>query len=288
MKEKQSLSVSISESAIAVGSVHLVDGGLVCSESNSYPINNWASVSEVIKQWANAILDFTSHTPPDKLSIAMPGPFDYTEGVSYIKENRNLKSLYGKHLKQLLAKKLSIADENIEFYNDAVCALAAENLPKDQQILALYFDEGFGSAWLRHNVVTDAQLWNEPFLNGKAEDYFSAKWLRKTYFQLTGLSIANLADINDFSSMTGKDLLKEFIENLASYLKGLVEQKKVDGVLLGGAMLSGKVNILAPLKKRLTAMGLEIAISKSTLGNLAPLVGAAVLGKKIGIHQSND
>lgn len=274
----QSLSVSISEASIALG---WIDECLACKLRNSYPVNNWASVNEVISQWAKAILDFANGSHFDKLNIAMMGPFDYENGISYIKDNRNLKSLYGQNLKELLAVELNISQQSIHFFNDAVCALAAENLPKQQRILGLYFDEGFGSAWLMDDEIKDAQLWKDAFLDGKTEDYFSVKWLRKAYFGLTGLSIANIEDINDFSSITGKELLKEFTDNLASYLVHLTKEIQFDAVLLGGSMLADKVSILAPLKKRLSTAGVNLSILKSQLGNQAPLIGTAVLAAKI-------
>lgn len=278
--DKQTLSLSICESAIAVGYVEVADGRLVCRRRNSYATNNWASVTEVVKQWTNAILEFTDGVGFENLAIAMPGPFDYENGISHIKDNRNLKSLYGQNLKTLLAAELNIVEQNIDFYNDAVCAFAAEDLLSKQRILGLYFDEGFGSAWLDNEEIIDAQLWNRPFLGGKTEDYFSVKWLRKAYFELTGLSIASMNDVNDFSSISGKELLKEFTENLAGYLKELMQENPFEGVLLGGSMLSNKVNILAPLKKRLSSMNVNLTIFKSNLGNQAPLIGTAVLDHK--------
>ena len=278
--ENQTLSISICESAITVGNVEVVHGRLVCKRYNAYAINNWASVQEVIRQWAAAIKEFTNGVDFETFAIAMPGSFDYENGISHIKENRNLKSLYGRNLKRLLAAELHIDEQKIDFYNDAVCALAAEPLLVKKRILGLYFDEGFGSAWLNDEEITDAKLWNQPFLASKAEDYFSIKWLRKAYFELTGLSIASINDVNDFSSVTGKELLKEFTENLANYVQDLRRENPFDGVLLGGSMLSKKVNVLAALKKRLASMDLQLAIFKSDLGNLAPLIGTVVLNRK--------
>lgn len=278
--ENQTLSISICESAITIGRVEVADGRLACQHYNSYAVNNWVSVQEVIKQWSSAIKVFANGVGFETLAIAMPGPFDYEKGIFHIKENRNLKSLYGQNLKTLLASELNITEQNIDFYNDAVCALAAEPLPSKKRILGLYFDEGFGSAWLHEEEIIDAQLWNQPFSGQKAEDYFSIKWLRKAYFELTGLSIASINDLNDFSSITGKELLKEFTENLANYMKDLMRENPFDGLLLGGSMLSKKINILVPLKKRLSSMGLQLDIFKSDLGNHAPLIGTAILNRK--------
>ncbi|RZL49901.1 MAG: hypothetical protein EOO93_23880, partial [Pedobacter sp.] len=118
--EAKSLNISITESAVKIGEVYQVNGIYVCDEVKSYPVNNWASAADVVGQWVNAILNFTE-AKPCALHIAIPGPFDYSNGISYIKENRNLKSLYEENVKQLLAFQLPISQENIYFYNDAVC-----------------------------------------------------------------------------------------------------------------------------------------------------------------------
>ncbi|MFN0290285.1 ROK family protein [Pedobacter helvus] len=278
--KNQVLNISICEAAITIGRVNFINGIYVCEQSSRYPINNWASVAEVIKQWANAIISFANNSPFSALAIAAPGPFDYQNGVSYINENRNLKSLYNQNLKQLLAAELNMQEPDIVFFNDAVCALAAEPLPNEisnKKVLGLYFDEGFGSAWLSDNEFGDAQLWKQPFLTGTAEDYFSIKWLRKAYFKLTGLGFAHINDINNFSSITGKELLKEFIENLAVYLNKINNQYRFKGLLLGGAMFANNVNILPMLKKRLATQDTEISIFRSQLGGLAPLIGTAAL-----------
>lgn len=280
----KSLNISITESAIEIGKVCQIEGKYFCDNVRSYPVNNWASAEDVVKQWASAISDFTEAKTGLSLHIAMPGPFDYLNGISYIKENRNLKSLYGENVKQRLAAELSVPEDHIYFYNDAVCSLAAEyafDESKGNTILGLYFNEGFGSALLQDGKIKDAELWSRPFLEGKAEDYFSIKWLRKSYFQLTGLNFVDVNEINNFLSSTEKDIFRTFTENLAHYIKTLVREYKTGLIVLGGTLLSHSTNILTPLKKRLSALGVDVKLLKSKLHTDAPLIGTAVLSDKL-------
>ena len=273
--------VSISESAIQIATVDQLNGKYVCNREKLYAINNWASTAGVVKAWADSIIDFTDgHQSLSSLHIAMPGPFDYTEGISYIKENRHLKSLYGENIKILLAAALKLSPNQLMFYNDAVCCLAAEfanEKIENQTILGLYFDEGFGSALLQNGKIEDAELWNKPFLEGTAEDFFSVKWQRKNYFELTGLNIVHVNEINDFSSLTRKELFKVFIENLATYIQSLLQEKTIDTIVLGGVILDSQVKILAPLKKKLSAFNIDVNLVKSKIGHTGPMIGAGVL-----------
>ena len=96
MMENKSLSIAVTESLITVGQITATNGSYKCVRSQVYPVNNWATTDSLIAQWANAVLDFASNSlhPLATLHIAMPGPFDYSEGVSHIRDNRNLKSNY--------------------------------------------------------------------------------------------------------------------------------------------------------------------------------------------------
>jgi glucokinase len=54
-----------------------------------------------------------------QIGFAMPGPFDYEKGISWLNGNAKYETLYGYDLKLLLAEHLGVYKENIYFINDA-------------------------------------------------------------------------------------------------------------------------------------------------------------------------
>ncbi|HRP57404.1 hypothetical protein, partial [Agriterribacter sp.] len=60
------------------------------------------------------------------MGIAMPGPFDYEKGISYITGLHKYEYLYGLNVKELLAAELNIPLGNIRMMNDAAAYLAGE------------------------------------------------------------------------------------------------------------------------------------------------------------------
>src|SRR5690606_4374061 len=114
------------------------------------------------------------------IGIAMPGPYDYENGISLISEQGKMKSLYGLSVKNLLADALRIPPAQIQFTNDAESFLKGEvfaGVGKGfSNTLGLTLGTGLGSAIHVEDVVKDAKLWTAPFRDGIAEDYLGTDW----------------------------------------------------------------------------------------------------------------
>ena len=72
---------------------------IIDSGRNSEDIlNDWVSV---IKESYGAV-----KMKPQKIGVAMPGPFDYTNGISYIRNQNKYDSLYGLNIKEKACGKI--------------------------------------------------------------------------------------------------------------------------------------------------------------------------------------
>ena len=61
------------------------------------------------------------------VAMAMPGPFDYKEGVSYIRNLAKYDNLYGVNLRREMANRFPVvAPDAVRFVNDAQAALLGE------------------------------------------------------------------------------------------------------------------------------------------------------------------
>ena len=133
---------------------------------------------------------------PWKIGIAMPGPFDYENGISYIKDQNKYEALYGLNIKEQLAKKLEISISDISILNDAACFLQGEVFGGAGQgfkrVMGLTLGTGFGSARSVDGKTDDADLWCSPYREGIAEDYLSTRWFLKQYKEISGKLVKNV------------------------------------------------------------------------------------------------
>ncbi len=81
----------------------------------------------ILQSWVKALRpDHKSSEEIITIGIAMPGPFDYEQGISLMKGMQKYDSLYGMNIRQILAERLGIPGEHITFINDAEAFYAGE------------------------------------------------------------------------------------------------------------------------------------------------------------------
>jgi glucokinase len=245
-------------------------------------VDSGGTASEILNEWALAIKTAISFTdlPVRKAGIAMPGPFNYEQGVSYMKNQNKFDSLYKLNIRNLLSPLLEIRSENIHFSNDAACFLqgelftAQENLPDN--IAGFTLGTGFGSAVTGLDGAIDANLWCAPFKAGTAEDYLSTRWFVESYQKRTGYLLSDVLSITEQGDQhIVAELFDDFGKNLGEFLLSFYDQYKWEFVILGGS-ISLSYSLFAPaLLNQLKQSRVPITIKISKLGESAALVGAA-------------
>ncbi|RYZ25205.1 MAG: ROK family protein, partial [Chitinophagaceae bacterium] len=122
------LGVDIGGSHITAALVDLNSRSVVPDSRKRKQVNSQGSADEIIRDWAAVMEDAFGNTPKEmrKIGIAMPGPFDYEEGVSLIKEQNKFNALYQMNVRNLLAERLGIESGWIRFMNDAAGFLQGE------------------------------------------------------------------------------------------------------------------------------------------------------------------
>ena len=91
-------------------------------------VDSHSCADQLISSWANVIRSAAGDSRDFRIGIAMPGPYDYPNGISLIKDQGKMKSLYGLSVKNLLSHCLEVSPESIAFTNDAEAFLAGESL----------------------------------------------------------------------------------------------------------------------------------------------------------------
>jgi glucokinase len=282
-KKELILGIDIGGSHITVGFVDLNTREILQESYFRAFVDSWGPAEKIIEAWSSVIEKAfeTVNIIEKKIGIAMPGPFDYKAGISYIKGNKKYDSLYGLNVKQLLAQKLNISPANILMFNDAECFLKGEAFAgaaaNYKKAIGLTLGTGLGTAVYDHGITADAALWNSPMFDGIAEDYLSTRWFLKKYFEITGINIADVKTLNEISGTSGlaRAVFKNFADNLAIFLQEFIEKENPEGVVIGGNITKASQRFMPRLIAHLEKKHIHIPVEISKLGEFAALLGAA-------------
>jgi glucokinase len=283
MGKPVALGVDIGGSHITAALVDLETRTLVKDSIKRSPVNSQESKEVILSAWCDIINKAFQNIKNGtrNVGIAMPGPFNYEEGISLIKDQDKFKSLYQVNVKEELAKRLEIPVENIHFINDAAGFLQGEVFAGaakgNASVLGLTLGTGLGSSLCLNFKAYDADLWNSAFLEGIAEDYLSTRWFVKRFKQLSGEEVEGVKELvaivetNHFATM----VFMEFGYNLAQFLIPIIKQHKIDTVIVGGNIAQSFSAFAPELIATLKGNGIDTDIKISELKEHAALIGAA-------------
>lgn len=238
------------------------------------------SAAAIIQAWAKVIRQsMQAAAGVQRIGIAMPGPFDYEAGISFIKGLHKYEALYGLNVKTLLAQELNMPASCIKMANDAQCFLQGElfnGAVKDQpRAMGFTLGTGFGSAIAENGVARDLSYFNTPFKDARAEEYFSARWIMQRYKDISGQTAKNVKAIAGIAQTTPAvaALFHEFGANLGEFTATL--QPAPDLVVLGGNIAQTYSLFKGGLQEKIQEHGLPTTFVVSALGEQAALFGAA-------------
>lgn len=212
------------------------------------------------------------------LAVAMPGPFDYPNGICYIKGLDKYEALYGKDIKQYFADVMQLDASQVKFRNDAESTIAGEVLAGAgkgfQAVMGVTLGTGFGSAFSRHQNTADINLGSEPYKETIADDYLSTRWFLKRYHELTGSKLNG--GVKELAFLAGKNevaktVFKEFAANMIDFLSPYIKQRNPEVLIICGNIAKASEFFMPYLKDNLSPVAIKLAL----LGENAPLIGAA-------------
>ncbi|RAI87976.1 ROK family protein [Algoriphagus yeomjeoni] len=276
------IGVDIGGSHISAAHVDLRDGKVVFHNFQEAHVNTFGDQDSIIRVWSKVILLASNNSKDIKVGIAMPGPFDYEKGISLIKDQGKMASLYQLSVKDLLADSLEISPSQIEFTNDAEAFLAGESYAgagkEFQNSMGITLGTGLGSAIKVHDVVKDAKLWTAPFRDGIAEDYLGTAWFVNYSFEHFGLQVSGVKDLLDerFDSAISKQIFETFGRALGEFLFPYLIRLHSEGVVLGGKISLAGDHYLPTTSSYLETMGYPVLINRSILGERSALIGACL------------
>ena len=269
---------------------HLIDKSMVRTHTDSS-----GNLSEILNSCVNLIRQSLSKIISNNLEgigIAIPGPFDYSNGISEIHNVGKYESLFGLNIRYALAFALKdlVSPKQIRFMNDAQCFLAGETWKdkfNDLNIIGLTLGTGFGSAFYTNKkiVVSGSGVpeggffFNQPFRDARAEDYFNARWFINRYLELSGKSlndVESLAQIAE-NNTSALRVFKEFTANLAEFLDDYLIEFNAQKLIIGGSISKSSFLFKDELKEELSKRNIKIDVEISKYGEQAALIGASRL-----------
>jgi glucokinase len=212
------------------------------------------------------------------VGLAMPGPFDYQEGILYIRGLNKFEALYGANIRTELAERLQLRPELFKFRNDAEATIAGEVIcgagSRYDRVLGVTLGTGFGSAFYDGSVTRDINLGSEPFMSTIADDHLSTRWFIKRAFELTGIAVSGVKELSALaiSNAILRKIFDEFACNMSSFLNNHLTIYQPQALILCGNIAKASSYFLPELQSRVA-----IPVMLATLGESAALQGLSEL-----------
>ncbi|GAB3651394.1 hypothetical protein GCM10028791_20090 [Echinicola sediminis] len=282
MESNKVLGVDVGGSHITVGAVDMEARIVEQNRLVRRAVNSKGTVEEIIASWAGAMAPlFGNDLSAVRIGIAMPGPFDYDAGISWIDSTQDkYEALHGKNVKKLLAEALGIKPVQIRFKNDAASFLQGEifaGIAKGyKSAIGITLGTGAGTAYYHGTEAHDAARWGDAFGESIVEEYFSTRWFIKQYKERTGEVLKGVKELVEIKEQAWvQALFKEFGRNLGDFLETFISEEKPEIVVLGGSIAHSSDLFLAETEKKVYRQFEKVKIKKSTLGEQSALIGAA-------------
>jgi len=235
----------------------------------------------IFAAWNKCFLESLNGFQPgvSGLGIAMPGPFDYENGISYITGLDKFDAIYGLDIRKQLANSLHLDATAIQFRNDAEAAVAGEvwaHFGKYyENIVGITLGTGFGSAYYTAGVTKDINWGSFAFKGSIADDYLSTRWFLKRYMEISGARLSEVKQLAELALTDQRALavFEEFTLNLGDFLETQLSPLQPQALIICGNIAKAAAFFFPGLKARLTHIQIELAV----LGEDAALFGVASL-----------
>ena len=288
MKDPVVLGVDIGGSHLTAALVNGNTKEFVAGSNTRIRVNSSGRAAEILNTWSSVINDiFKKYSVTQRrIGIAMPGPFDYENGISLIKGLDKYESLYKLNVKELLAQQVHILPSGIRMMNDAACFLRGEVYHGAAQgydhVIGITLGTGTGTAIHHQGVTEDANLGPSHFMDSIADEYFSTRWFVKQYAERSGNTVKDVKALSELYAAEGnvKEIFSEFAKNLTIFLEEFVRKEKPEIIVMGGNIAQCSDLFLVDLERELKSAGVTIPIVKAQLGEDAAILGAASLFEK--------
>ncbi len=229
------------------------------------------------------------------IGIAIPGPFDYTRGIAAIHGVRKFDALFGLDLKEEIKRVCSLP---VVFLNDASAYALGEYYggaaQGSERSMVVTVGTGLGSTFMAREEILDettpavpehGYLYNIPFRDSIADDYFSTRWFvtnwNHRFPDKAVMDVKTLAEYAYRGEQAAKVLFEEFADHFTGFIAPFLRHFCPDCLVLGGNIMRGADLFLERIKSELETQGIGVRIDTCRLWEDAPLIGAAMYANQV-------
>ncbi|MFC3199433.1 ROK family protein [Parapedobacter deserti] len=244
-------------------------------------VNSHADAKSILEAWAAPFETIIRNRPdvPVAIGIAMPGPFDYQNGISLMRNQDKYDNLYGMDIRAALAERTGASGTDIRFINDAAAFLQGEVFAGKHnghsKMLGITLGTGLGTAvWENGANAVDADLWKTPYLDSNMEEHLVTRWFVRNASQ-HGMKVTGLRELLELREQHRivEDILAEYSHHLLQFITFFSEQEGTDRFIIGGNI----ARAWGIFRSFNTAAFDRYDIHISQLGEHAALIGAAAI-----------
>ena len=287
------MGVDIGGTHITCALVDLQQGHLVPQSRTRVRIQHTESAPHIFERWAEAMhktLSKRQGSPILGIGFAIPGPFDYRNGVSNMAHK--FSALQGLHIPTHLQALLQTAAPlPMRFLNDAAAFAIGESWVGEgkghQKVVVVTLGTGFGSAFTAggipivtgESVPKEGCLWHLPYGGSIADDHFSTRWFVGEYLKRAGKSIAGVKELSEKAadSREIKAIFDLYGQNLAQFLAEPLQRFEAEVLVIGGNISHALPLFQETFQQGLKQANISVKVAVSTLKEKAALLGSARL-----------
>jgi glucokinase len=274
-----------------VGGSH-ISGGVFRPDSmrvdrmHTLPVRETGSVDQFLLAFESlGKIMLPSHDAHAGVAVAIPNPFDYQGGISYMQHK--YQQLYGKNLRDGLAERLECTPARVHFLNDAAAFLMGEIYQGAaigvSRAVGITLGTGVGSAFAVDGKIVVAgpgvpagnEIWDLPYRDGSVEDFISTRSIQRRYEQLTGMQV-EVREIADLGTghPSARRAFEDFGQELGRVLREVCLDFTPQRIVLGGGISRAAQLFMPSAEKEMDSPAIQLRVSK--LFERAPLIGAGV------------
>ena len=283
------IGADIGGSHISAAAIDLATGKVLEDTAAERKLDNHAPAAEIIGVWASCVKDALAKVPGGTvkgIGFAMPGPFDYVNGIAQFEGVAKYEKLHGVNVGKALRE---VLHTDLRFMNDASCFAVGEaragKAASSRKSMSITLGTGLGSACIEDGVpivdgptVPPLGFLNQiPYRDSVADAHFSTRGLVERYRQATGLPFAGVKEIMAAREPVAKAPFEAFGEDLAGFLAPWLSKFGAEVLVIGGNISFAWDFFGSAFEDRLAKDGCACRVQLSELKEDAALLGAALL-----------
>lgn len=285
----------ISSEGEILGDIKIFDSK--SNESKDAILNNFKSIINEL-----AVNGNISPLNLSGIGLAFPGPFDYKNGISYIKGLNKYEHLYGINLKEELKSAIENETElkkrfenefEVEFSNDGDLFSLGEYLRgcavNSKRTISICIGTGIGSSFLKKgrlikeepDVPKEGWIYHTSYRDGIVDDYISARGVLSISSSIEALryieDVKQLYDLASSGNLEANQVFMEFGRRLKEVMIPFFDKFNPDTFIIGGQISKSFIFFGEEISRECKNRKINLQVSKDT--SASTLKGIAMLFK---------